>query len=640
MSMTTRRQRPIPVDPGRGLHRPLGLYDYVIAESSYWGQWQVINQQSILDHCLFWMERAGWIDNFRAAVQGELPAQRRGREFTDSDVYKLLEALVWESARSQDPRRESQIEGLVQTISAAQEGDGYLNTNFGRPGQAARYSDLEWGHELYNYGHLLQAATARVRTFGEDTLVALGRRVADHICDTFGENGIRSVCGHPEIEMALIEFGRATSTPRYIDQAELFLERRGHHTLREIEFGREYFQDDTPIRQAGVLRGHAVRALYLSCAAVDLAVERGDDDLLATIEGQWERTVSRRTYLTGGMGSHHQDEAFGGDFELPSDRAYCESCAGVGAFMWSWRLLLATGKARYADLMERTLHNIIATSPGRNGTSFFYSNTLHQRTLGETPDPNNPSPRASSDQRAPWFDVSCCPPNVARTLSSLSTYLITTADDTVAIQLYTAGDVDAEIPAGRVSFRVETNYPFEGSIKITVLAAPASGWCLALRIPSWSVHYEARIDGAAQPGLIHNQYLMIDNLKAGQSVQLDLDDAPRFTFPDNRIDAIRGTVAIERGPLVYCLESALLPPGVAIDEITIDTSFPPQKAGQGVVVHASATPSPAESWPYSAAQRQVRGTEALLVTLSPYAEWGESGPSTMRVWTCAAAVSI
>ncbi len=322
-----------------GVVRPLSMDEVTLAPEGYWGVGQEINAPSIVEHCAHWMETEGWVDNLIAAAEGTLPGARRGREFTDSDVYKLIEAMSWENGRRPTPELEASIRRLIEIVGNAQEPDGYINTNFGRPGQADRYSDLEWGSELYNYGHLLQAAVARVRTTGPDRLLEIATRVADHICDTFGEGGIESVCGHPEIELGLIELARVTGDERYRRQAELFLDRRGHHVLEDIEFGRSYYQDDVPLRDATVFRGHAVRATYLAAAAVDLGIDRGDDSLVEVIRRQLDRTLGRRTYVTGGMGSHFQDEAFGLDFELPSDRAYAETCAGVGSFMLAWRLL-------------------------------------------------------------------------------------------------------------------------------------------------------------------------------------------------------------------------------------------------------------------------------------------------------------
>ena len=235
-----------------------------------------------------------------------------------------------------------------------------------------------------------------------------------------------------------MELARATGERRYLELARLFVERRGTGTLGGHPFGQEYFQDDIPVREATTLRGHAVRALYLAAGALDVATETGDDELAAAVRGQWANGVARRTYITGGVGSHHQDEAFGDDFELPADRAYAETCAGIASVMLSWRLLLATGEDKYADLIERTLLNNVLASPRADGRAFFYTNTLHQRTPGPVPDEDQVSPRAESGLRAPWFEVSCCPTNVARMLASVGLYFATASDD--GIQLHQYGD--------------------------------------------------------------------------------------------------------------------------------------------------------------------------------------------------------
>ena len=382
------------------------------------------------------MERLGWTANFTHAAAGTIVGNHQGMMFADSDVYKLMEAMAWEVGRSGSADAERRFGELTAVIAPAQEADGYLNTVFGRAGQPPRYSDLEWGHELYNDGHLLQAAVARARTVGSDEFVAIARRVADHVCDTFADGGIERVGGHPEVELGLVELARQTGEQRYLDQAATFVRRRGTGTLGEIPFGQAYFQDDVPIRDAAVFRGHAVRAMYLAAGAVDVAVETGDDELIDALVAQWEATVARRTYLTGGMGSTHTGEAFGDDFMLPPDRAYSETCAGIGSVMLAWRLLLATGETRFADLIERTLYNVVATSPAPDGRHFFYANPLHQRVPGSVPSDDVESKRASSSLREPWFLVACCPTNVARTLASLAGYLATADSDGIQIHQY------------------------------------------------------------------------------------------------------------------------------------------------------------------------------------------------------------
>ncbi|MDT7787122.1 MAG: uncharacterized protein QOF58_5541, partial [Pseudonocardiales bacterium] len=384
----------------------------------FWAIRQQVNGEATLGHALDWMDRLGWTGNFTAAANGAESRERKGREFSDSEVYKIVEAMSWEHGRLPDGDLNARIETLTGTFSAAQSDDGYLNTAFGRDWQRPRYDDLAWGHELYCAGHLLQAAVARTRTAGTGPLLEVARRAADHVCEVFGASGT-GVCGHPEIETALVEFARLTGEQRYLDQAALFVDRRGHRSLPAHEFGWSYFNDDVPVRKATVFRGHAVRALYLACGAVDVAVETGDDDLLEAVAAQFDRTWARRTHLTGGMGSRHQDEAFGDDFVLPADRAYAETCAGVATVMLAQRLLLATGDSRYAGVVDRVLHNVIATAIGDDGRSFFYANTLHQRTTTRA---NGDAERldVGGGPRAPWFEVSCCLPNIARLLASLS----------------------------------------------------------------------------------------------------------------------------------------------------------------------------------------------------------------------------
>jgi uncharacterized protein len=361
-----------PVLPTSGPRRPLGLGEARIT-GGFWADRQALVARETLPHIGSWLEREGWIANFDLAASGGLPQGRRGREFSDSEIYKYLEALAWEIGRTDDDELEATFRAVVDRVAPAQEPDGYLSTRFGRPGQEERWSHLAWGHELYCLGHLFQAAAARERTRprADDGLLGIATRAADLVCDVFGERGIQSVCGHAEIEPALVELYRVTGNARYLEQARLFVERRGHHVLPDLELGRSYYQDDLPIREATVLRGHAVRANYLAAGAVDVAVETADPTLLAALTEQWRTTIARRTYLTGGQGSRHQDEGFGEDWMLPPDRAYSETCASIGSIMFTWRLLLAEGGAQYGDFIERSLYNVVATGLGEDGRSFY-----------------------------------------------------------------------------------------------------------------------------------------------------------------------------------------------------------------------------------------------------------------------------
>lgn len=632
-----------PVAPATS-RRGAGLGE-VEVDGGFWGALLETTSHATLRHCRDWMERLGWIANFdRVAAGTTADGERPGWQFSDSEVYKLLEALAWEHGRTGDAGAEAMFEALAARVVAAQDDDGYLNTCYGHAGQDSRYSDLSAGHELYCTGHLLQAAVARIRTAkAEDPLVAAAIRAADHVCREFGPGAREEICGHPEIEVGLAEFGRALGEPRYTAQAALFVERRGHGTLAPIALlGPQYFQDDVPVRDADVWRGHAVRALYLAASAVDVAVDTGDGELLAAVERQWTRSVERRTYLTGGMGSRHQDEGFGDDWELPADRAYCETCAGIASVMVSWRLLLATDDVRYADLIERTLYNVVATSPRADGRAFFYANPLQQRTPGGDILPDQVNPRAEGGVRAPWFDVSCCPTNVARTLASWPTYVAAVDGDVVTLAQYApAGLTIALDDGGTLGLRVSTRYPADGQVHVEVVSAPDRPVTLRLRVPHWADGASLSAPRAAgagpgDPRPVHPGWTEVRReFWPGDVLTLDLPTSPRLTWPDPRVDALRGTVAVERGPLVLCLESHDLPDGADVADVRLDPSVPPVASDDGAQVRvrlASPPTSPGGTPPFTSAPPAPSSDTTGDVTLVPYHRWAERGPATMRVF--------
>ncbi|MET7331668.1 beta-L-arabinofuranosidase domain-containing protein [Nonomuraea sp. NPDC005650] len=604
-----------PVLPSSGALSPLGL-DAVRLLPGFWGDRAALNREVTIAHCQEWEEREGWIGNFR----GERP--RRGREFSDSEIYKLLEAMAWADHPA--------LPELAETVAQAQEGDGYLNTRW----SGSRYSDFEWGHELYCYGHLIQAGVARLRMHGEDQLTQVAVRAADHVCRRFMEG--TQTCGHPVIEMALVELYRVTGTERYLEMARRFVERRGLPALADIPFGRVYYQDDIPVRQAQVFRGHAVRALYLASGVVDVAIETGDQELLKAIESQWERTVARRTHLTGGMGSRHADESYGEDYELPPDRAYNETCASIASVMLAHRLLLATGDARYADLAERTLYNMLATGVALDGKSFFYANPLQVRVPAVPLDGVNHA--AEGGLRSPWFDVSCCPNNIARTLASLPAYVATTTADGIQIHHHTP----SELRHDGLAVRVETGYPWTGSVSVRVLEDGEGR--IGLRVPAWAREAtlarvpvsspEAPLAESPAVRPVDPGYAYVEGpWRAGDEIRLELPMAPRWTFPDRRIDALRGSAAVERGPLVYCAESVAEEP--PLGDVTARVRPPVEHEADGVVeleVEASLGSGEGGGWPYAPASDGQQGGADVRLRLVPYHRWGNRGPATMRVW--------
>jgi DUF1680 family protein len=630
---TTRTHTPTlggPVAPRHAKLTPLDATEIRLT-GGYWGEKQQLNADVILQHCEDWMERIGWTGNFDRAASSATDWEHAGIEFVDSEIYKLLEAMAWELGRSDDEDLAARYARLVNRVAAAQDDDGYLHTAFGRPWQRPRYSDLEWGHELYCAGHLIQAAVAAARTGAGTALVDVGRRLAEHLWETFGPDGRIAVCGHPEIEVALAELGRALDEPRWIELARLFVERRGRGLLAPIEYGQEYFQDDVPVRDAQVLRGHAVRALYLAAGALDVAVDTGDDVLADAVRQQWEKTVARRTYITGGMGSHHQDEAYGADFELPPDRAYSETCAGIASNMLSWRLLLQDGDPRYADLIERTLLNNIMASPREDGRAFYYTNTLHQRTDGVAPNEDELNARALSSLRAPWFEVSCCPTNVARTLASVELSFATRTESGVQLHQYGDYDIDTVLDDGTpVALSVRSGYPYAGDVTVTWRADTGRPIDLALRIPSWAGSARIALPGEGRGTQHEGRMTKIrGRFRAGDTVTMDLPIEARWVAPDPRIDAVRGQVVVERGPLVLVLESTDLPDG-DVNDVVVDTSARPRTTPTGALINVTRISPDPSGWPYGSADASAAPLGEI--PLVPYASWANRGPSTMRVW--------
>jgi uncharacterized protein len=624
-------QRGGPVQPRHSLLRPLDSTEIHLT-GGFWSEKIDLNATAIIDHCETWMESVGWTSNFDRAALGTVATEHAGIEFVDSEIYKLLEAMAWEIGRSNDPALSARYDSLVARVASAQEPDGYLHTSFGRDGQPARYSNLEWGHELYCFGHLIQAAVARLRSGVDDELPAVARRLADHVYETFGPTGRIAVCGHPEIEVALAEFGRATGDERYRELARLFVERRGTGTLGPIAHGPEYFQDDMPVREATVLRGHAVRALYLAAGAFDVAVDTDDAALRDAVRTQWSNTVARRTYITGGMGSHHQDEGFGDDYELPADRAYSETCAGIASVMLSWRLLLDSADPQYADLIERTLLNNVLASPRADGKAFYYANTLHQRHEGSVPSETEATDRAEAGLRAPWFWVSCCPTNVARMLASAELYFATADSDGVQLHQYGSYSIDTQLPDGRrVALDVESGYPFDGAVRVTVAGDEPVDFAITLRIPGWSVG-AARLTVAGEVVPVKDRSVAIRRtFVPGEIIELAVAMNPRFVEPHPRIDAARGQVAVERGPLVLCLESPDLPDGVDTEHVVLERGAGMSSITDGARVSLRGVVKTDESWPYtSGAFTEV--SQTFTADLHPYFGWANRGPSTMRVW--------
>ncbi|MET7280611.1 beta-L-arabinofuranosidase domain-containing protein [Kribbella sp. NPDC005582] len=597
---------------------PLPLSAVRLDPASLLGRWQELNAAATIPHCLENIRRTGVIDNFSRLTEKPPPGKFRGFWFADSDLYKTLEAIGWEIGRSGTDQWADVLSEVADLLERVQESDGYLNSYVQGSPDKERFGDLIHSHELYCAGHLMQAAVALHRGGGDERILAIARRVADLIVKTDQP----LLDGHPEVETALVELYRETGEESYLRSAEAQIERRGQRTLAG-GFGPQYFQDHLPVREAIEAIGHSVRQLYLAAGVTDLYLENGDESLLAAMEQLWDSAFGSKLYLTGGHGSRHRDEAYGDPYELPPDRAYAETCASIAALQWCWRMLLATGQARYAEEMERALLNAIAASMTTDGTAFFYSNPLQLRTGHDGSSEDAPS------ERLPWYDCACCPPNLARLLASLHGYAATTNASGLQLHLLSAGTFTAET----LTAVVETGYPFDGEVVVTVSGHGE----LAIRVPGWAVGASVAVTGGkvlAEP--VPGDYVRVA-CEDGATVRLSLPMVPRLTRADERVDAVRGCLAVERGPLVYCVEQADLPAGVLVEQLRLDAAAPITEERvpddlTPVRLRLTGIARPLETELYKAYQPDAQAGTPITVTAIPYHAWANRGPGAMRVW--------
>jgi len=612
-----------PTAPARVRLRPIDARRVVIRDGLL-AERQRVNREVTLRRGAEELERAGTLDNLRIAA-GRASGERRGMIFSDSDVYKWLEAAAWELLRAPAPELEQLARETTELVAAAQEPDGYLNSWCQVVDPAWRWTDLEMGHELYCAGHLFQAGVAAARATGDATLLTVSCRFADLIDEVFRQGTHTGTDGHPEVEPALVELYRQTGRRRYLELADTLIARRGHGLFAGGRFELDYYQDARPVRDSRAIVGHAVRALYLAAGVTDVYAETGDEALLASMIGQWDDLAAGKLYLTGGVGSRHHGEAIGDRYELPPDRAYCETCAAIAGIMWNWRMLLVTGESRYADLLERTLYNGFLAGHSLDGESFFYVNPLQSR---------------SGERRHRWNPVACCPPNIMRLLASLHHYLATGTDTGIQLHQYASSVIRAVLPgAGSIELAVDTAYPWSGTIAVEIVSSVDVEWTLSLRVPAWA--RSASVDG--EPVAPGGYAAVTRRWRPGDRVVLQLDVAPRLTAPNPQIDAVRGCVAIERGPVVYCLEQLDLPPGVDLAEVALDAAVQPvdgaplAELGGVPSVAAAGVVRKLEGWQetaYRDAQARPGAAAAAPARLLaiPYYAWANREQGGMRVW--------
>jgi len=439
-----------------------------------WAERRRINREVSVPRAWERLQAAGNLANLElaAAVESGHAVDREAYinelPFLDSDLYKWLEAIGWTLAdRELSPTAAAELRerlaASTDLLHRVQAEDGYLDSHFQVRSPGERFVQLPWGHELYCAGHLIQAAVAVHRATGDTDLLGVARRFADLIVASFGTGPgqVDGVCGHPEIETALVELSRETGESSYLDAALYFVDRRGHGLLGEARFGPQYFQDHVPVRHARAVAGHSVRQLYLLAGVADLATETGEPALRDAAEHLWSQGAATQTYVTGGIGAHHTDEAYGDPYELPNERSYCETCAAIASIMFSQRMLILTGDAKYADLLERTLYNGFLAGISLDGERYIYANPLQVR------DDHVPAGNDQDYARVPWFACACCPPNVMRLLASLEHYVALSGPAELRLHQYVAGSYATDLSAGRVAVQVATAYPWQSSVEIT-----------------------------------------------------------------------------------------------------------------------------------------------------------------------------
>lgn len=592
------------------------------------------------------------MENFRIAA-GEATGEFVGTIFQDSDVAKWLEAASNALADRPDAELEARVNEAIRLIEKAQGPDGYVNTWFSIVGRDKRWTDLAWGHELYCAGHLIEAAVAHHRATGSRRFLDIMARYADGLVLIFGPGGAHDgdVCGHPEIELALHRLADATDEPRYRELAHRFVDARGTRPERLLDqkplvdldipprrwAQPDYFSAHTPVREQHHAEGHAVRAVYLYNAMARQARQTGDPRLTEALKDLWSSVVNCRMYVTGGIGSHAGGERFSLDYDLPSDTAYTETCASIGLFFWARSMAFLDADARYADEMERVLFNGILSGMALDGKRFFYVNPLEVVP---------PAARFRQDlshvktERVAWFGCSCCPPNLARLVTSVANYAWVAGPDRVRVDQFIDSQASFELASGSVSLELATKYPWEGLISVTVHTDAPRRFCLSLRVPGWCTGAIVRLSGKSLEivkGV--DGYLNLDReWTEGDFVELELAMPVRFLAAHPKVAELAGRVAVARGPLVFCAEE--VDNGPDLHNLSVDPSaaaratFDPRLLGgsfrltlpgrrRGHRVGGSLYPT----W-----NSHDEG-EPVEVVLVPYHQWGNRQPGQeMRIW--------
>lgn len=605
-------------------------YRRVRLRDPFWAPRQRVNRESTLPHLFKELREEGYVSNFERAAAGESGGYR-GFVFADSDVYKSLEAAAYCLGDGPEPAIAAGVDEWIARLRSAQRPDGYLNTAY-QLGGKARFTNLRDDHELYCAGHLIEAGVAHREATGRRDLLEVALRFADLIDATFGDGAGKRLGygGHPELELALVRLSRLTGEQKYFRLARFFLERRGeklfaaeHKTPLE-KYDGTYWLDNVPIREHQVIAGHAVRALYLFSAVVDVAAQTGDAGMLAAVDRIWQSATARRMFVTGGLGSSEHNEGFTADYDLPTFDAYQETCASIAFVFLNQRLALLRGEARYADLVEWALYNAVAAGVSLSGDRFFYVNPLASH---------------GTHHRRPWYECACCPPNVGRIVATLGGYAYATGEQDLYVNLYLAGSADVDLGKGRVRLEVDSAYPWDGRVSLAVRETTAGAFALRLREPGWCPGpVSVRVNGERQAAAPRERgYLVLRRpWRAGDRVELDLPMPVRRLEGHPLIEETADRVALSRGPIVYCLEQADSAAPLPALRLPREATLRPERTHLlgGVTVlrgEATALAVPAGARLYGDAAG-ARPAAPAAFTAVPYCTWDNRDPGPMRVW--------
>lgn len=577
-------------------------FSHVKINDNFWSPRLSKHVSATLPVCIDQIEnQTGRIRNFENAAKGE--GEHSGIFFDDSDVYKALEGMAYSLINNLDPELEKKADEWIDKFAAAQQPDGYINTFYTLTGLDKRWTNMD-KHEMYCAGHMIEAGVAYYQATGKRKLLDVCIRMTDHMMSQFGPGKRHWVPGHEEIELALVKLYQTTQEQKYLDFAYWLLEERGHgHGTMgdEGKWDPVYYQDIVPVRRLTDISGHAVRCMYLYCGMADVAALKNDTGYIAAIDRLWDDVVHRNMYITGGIGSSRDNEGFTEDYDLPNLDAYCETCASVGMVLWNQRMNQLTGDSKYIDILERSLYNGALAGISLGGDRFFYVNPLESK---------------GDHHRQEWYGCACCPSQLSRFLPSIGNYIYASSDDALWVNLYIGNTGQIRIGETDILLTQETDYPWDGSVKLTISTSQPLEKEIRLRIPNWCKTYDLSINGKRINVSEEKGYAVIKDWKSQDVIALDMDMPVEIVAADPHVKENFGKRAIQRGPLVYCMEEIDNP--VYFDQIQLSPSTTFQTAFVSDILNGIKT-------------IKTNG-RAQSATFIPYYAWDNRKAGKMRVW--------